>query len=106
MFLCRAGRALVDQQIAHGHIGVAQIGAEQRLTEEIHELIAGRMAAEKLAALMPRTVERAVALFNVVHQRAEERRAQLNFVLLCGGFQLASVKVVAGVIALKHALNA
>ena len=50
MLLCNAWRAFVNQQIAHCHVGVAQIGAEKRLAKEINELITGRMAAEELAA--------------------------------------------------------
>ena len=97
MLLCDARRAFVDQQIAHCHVGVAQIGAEKRLAKEINELIAGRMAAEELAALMPRTVKRAVALFYIVDQGAEKRRAQLGFILQGSRLQLSSIKVVTGV---------
>ena len=97
MLLRNARRAFVNQQIAHRHVGVTQVGAEKRLAKEIHKLIAGRMAAEELAALMPGAVKRAVALLHVVDQGAEKRRAQLGFILLGCRFQLASIKVVAGV---------
>ena len=97
MLLGDARRAFVDQQIAHRHVGVTQVGAEKRLTKEIDKLITGRMTAEELATLMPRAVKRAVALLHIVDQGAEKRRAQLGFILLGCRFQLASIKVVAGV---------
>jgi hypothetical protein len=105
MLLGDARRALVDQQVAHCHVGVAQIGAEKRLAKEINKLIPGGMAAEKLAALMPRAVEGAVALLDVIDQRAEERRAQLRFVLLRGGLQLKPVKMIAGIRRFKYAVD-
>ena len=87
----------MDQQIAHRHVGVTQVGAEKRLTKEVDKLITGRMAAEELTTLMPRAVKRAIALLHIVDKGAEKRRAQLGFILLGGRFQLASIKVVAGV---------
>ncbi len=97
MLLGDARRAFVDQQVAHCHVGVAQIGTEKRLTKEVDKLVPGRVTAEELPALMPRAVKRAVALFHIIDQGAEKRRAQLGFILLRCRFKLTSVKVVAGV---------
>jgi hypothetical protein len=87
----------MNEQIAHCDVSVTQIGAEKRLTKEVDKLITGWMTAEELSSLMPRAVERAVALFNVIDQGAEERWTKLGFVLQCSRFQLASIKIVAGV---------
>ena len=96
MLLCDARRAFVDQQIAHCHVGVAQIGAEKRLAKEINELIAGRMAAEELAALMPRAVKRAIALLHIVDKGAEKRRAVFfkSVLLLPYAIPVASIVVL------------
>lgn len=72
MLLGDARRAFMNEQIAHCDVSVTQIGAEKRLTKEIDELITGWMAAEELSSLMPGAVERAVALFDVIDQGAEE----------------------------------
>ena len=101
MLLGDAWRAFVDQQIAHCHVGIAQIGAEKRFAKEIDKLVSGRMAAEELASLMSGAVKRAVPLLDVIDQRAEERRAELGFVLLRSRFKLASVVRIAGVGVLK-----
>lgn len=47
MLLGNAWRPFVDQQVTHGDVGVAQVGAEQRLAEILDELITGRMTAEE-----------------------------------------------------------
>ncbi|MNR57355.1 hypothetical protein D3C85_1781160 [compost metagenome] len=64
------------------------------------------MTAEELAPLMPWAVKGAIALFNVIDQRTEERRAQLGFILQGSRFKLTPVEIVAGVVALKNTLNA
>ena len=43
MLLGDAWRAFMDQQIAHCHVGIAQIGAEKRFAKEIDKLVSGRM---------------------------------------------------------------
>ena len=105
MLLGDAWRAFMDQQIAHCHVGIAQIGAEKRFAKEIDKLVSGRMAAEELASLMSGAVKRTVPLLDVIDQRAEERRAELGFVLLRSRFKLASVVRIAGVGVLKNAVN-
>lgn len=54
---------------------------------------------------MPRAVKGAVALFNVIDQRAKERRTQFGFIFMRSGFQLAAVKVVAGFVVFKYPLH-
>ena len=86
MLLCNAWRAFVNQQIAHRYVGVAQVSTEQRLTKVFHELIACRMATEKLTPLMTRAVKSTIALINIIDQCAEEGRAQVRFLMACSGF--------------------
>lgn len=86
MLLCNAWRAFVNQQIAHRYVGVAQVGTEQRLTKVFHKLIPRRMALEKFAALMTRAIKRAVTLIDIIDQCAEERWAQLSFIMAGSGF--------------------
>ena len=105
MLLGNAWRPFVDQQVTHGDVGVAQVGAEQRLAEILDELITGRMTAEEFTPLMPRAVKGAVALFNVIDQRAKEWRTQFGFIFMRSGFQLAAVKVVAGFVVFKYPLH-
>ena len=97
MLLRNARRAFVDQQIAHCHVGVTQVGTEKRFTKEIDKLIARRMTAEELPPLMPRAVKCAVTLFHVVYKGTEKRRPQLGLVLLGCRFQLAAIKIADGV---------
>ena len=97
MLLGDARRTFMNEQIAHCDVSVTQIGAEKRLTKEVDKLITGRMMTEEFTPLMPWAVKGAVALFNVIDQGAEERWTKLGFVLQCSRFQLASIKIVAGV---------
>ena len=73
-------------QITHCYVCVAQVGTEQRLTKVFHKLIPRRMATEKFAALMTRAIKRAVTLIDIIDQCAEERWAQLSFIMAGSGF--------------------
>ena len=64
------------------------------------------MATEEFTALMSRAIKGTVALGDIIHQRTEERRAQIDFVLVGGGLQLAAIEIVAGFIVLEYPLNA
>jgi hypothetical protein len=64
----------VNQQITHCDIGITQIGAEKCFAEIFDKLITRRMATEKLAPLMTRTIKGAVTLIDIVDKRTEERR--------------------------------
>lgn len=93
----------MDQQVTHGDVGVAQIGAEQGLAKVVEELTACGVAAEELATLMPRAVKGGVALPDVGLQAAEKRRQQLGLIFLCRTFQLFSIKILIAVAAGKDA---
>ncbi len=105
MLLGQAGGSLVDQQIAHRHVGIAEIGPEQRFAKEIHKLAAGRMAAEKLSALVARTVKGAVALLDVVNEGAEKGRTQPTLIFQRGGFKLTAIIFTVGVTVLKDTVD-
>ena len=75
------GGALVNQQIAEVHVGVAQVVAEDALAEVLEEDLAGRRLPVELAALVSRAVEGDVGLVVVGHEPAEERRQQAHPVL-------------------------
>ena len=45
---------LMNQQVPHVHVRIAQIGTEDGFTEKVGEFTPGRMPAEERAALVPR----------------------------------------------------
>ena len=93
----------MDKQIAHRHVGITQIRAEKRFAKVLNKLVPCGVTAEEFTALMPRTVKCAVALVYVVHQRPEERRAQLRFIVAGSGLQLAAIEGVTGFIMFEYA---
>ncbi len=92
----------MDQQIAHRDVGVTQIGAEQGLPEVVEELATAGMAAEELAALVPRAVEGGVALLNISLEAAKKGRQQGGLIFLCGTFQLFAIEILVAIVAGKY----
>ena len=86
------GGALVDQQIAEVHVGVAQVVAKDALAEVLEEELAGGRLAVELAALVARAGEGDVGLAVVGHEPAEERRQQLLPVLDEAGDDLLGIE--------------
>ncbi|MNC02161.1 hypothetical protein D3C75_495310 [compost metagenome] len=82
------GRPFVDQQIAELDVGVAHIGPEKVLPEEVEELAACGVLLEESAVLMPRTGKGAVVHRHVLAQGVEKRRQQVLFIATGGRFQL------------------
>ncbi len=105
MLLCRAWRAFVNQQIAHRHVRITQIGTEQGFAKEIHELIARRVTAEELSTLVAGAVKCAIALLNIINKCAEEGRFQAGFVFRCGGLKLATIEFGTRLADFKHAID-
>ncbi|VVO38621.1 hypothetical protein PS726_05583 [Pseudomonas fluorescens] len=91
VFLRQQCRAFVDQQVAELDVGVAHVGAKQRLAEEVEKLPTGRVLAKELAALVTGAGKGRVGRLGVVLERVEERRQQACFVGLGGGLQLVAV---------------
>ena len=85
MGLCFVGRAFVYQQITQAYVGVAGVGAEQGFAEIEEKAAAGRVFAEKLAALVAGAVESGVAVIGVVFEGAEKRRVECVDVVGGGG---------------------
>ena len=78
--LRNARRAFVDQQIAHCHVGVTQVGTEKRFTKEIDKLIARRMTAEELLDALPLGSPKVLLLpVSRSLQGHGKRRPQLGF---------------------------
>ena len=92
VLLCSQRRTFVNEQIAHGHIGIAEIGSEYVFTEEIVHCPAGRMLAEELAALMTGAVKLGIAVFHVFLEILEERRENRVFILGSSAFDLMLVE--------------
>ncbi|CAD6114513.1 hypothetical protein BvCmsSINP002_01134 [Escherichia coli] len=86
MLLCNTWRTFMNQQIAHCYVSITQVRAEEHFAKVFHELIACRMATEKLTPLMTRAVKSTIALINIIDQCAEEGRAQLRFIMAGSGF--------------------
>ena len=68
---------LMNQQVPHVHVRVAQIGTEDGFTEKVGEFTPGRMPAEERAALVPRAVELLVGCADVAAKTAKKRRQNL-----------------------------
>jgi hypothetical protein len=81
----------VDQQVAELDVGVAHVGAKQCLAEEIEKLPAGRVLAEKLAALVAGAGKGRVGRLGVVLERVEERWQQAFFIGLGRCLQLVAM---------------
>ena len=86
------GGALVDQQVAEVHVGVAEIVAEDPLSEVLEEELAGGGLPVELAALVTRAVEGDVGLGVVGHEAAEERGQQAHPVVDDAGHDLLGVE--------------
>ena len=82
---------LMDQQMSHIHIRIAQIRAECILPIKIIKNTAAGVLSEILAPLMTRTVELRISTLDILHQTFEERRQDPRLILLCGAFDLALV---------------
>ena len=65
-------RALVNEKVAEVDIGIAEIVAEDALTEMLEEQLAGRRLAIKLTTLVARTIKGDVGLAIIGHEAAEE----------------------------------
>ena len=76
---CRG--ALVDQQVAEVHVGVAEIVAEDLLAEMLEEELTCRGFPVELPALVAGAVEGDVGLGVVGDEPAEERRQQAHAVV-------------------------
>ena len=72
--------ALVNEEVAHVDVGVAEVGAEDRFAEEVGEFAPGRVTTEEGAALVTRTVELLVCRAHVAPQAPEEGRQDLLFI--------------------------
>ena len=94
MLLGCQSRAFMNEEVPHGHIGVAQIGAESVFTEEIVECAACRMLAEESAALMAWAVKLGVSVFHVFFQILEEWGQYFFFIMGSSAFNLAAVEIV------------
>ncbi|MCY1360699.1 hypothetical protein D9M69_473360 [compost metagenome] len=80
MLLRQQRRAFVDQQVAELDVGVAHVGAKQRLAEEIEKLSPRRMLAKELAALVTGAGKGCVGRLGVPFERIEEGRQQAFFI--------------------------
>jgi len=69
-------RAGVVQQLTELFHGVAHVGAQHVLTEELVEHLADRALQKRHAAGVARAVPAVGAILRIVHQRLEERRGQ------------------------------
>ena len=69
-------RAFVNEKVAEVDIGIAEIVAEDALTEMLEEELAGRRLAIKLTTLVARTIKGDVGLAIIGHEAAEEGRQQ------------------------------
>ena len=76
VFLGLDGGTLVYQQVAQVDVRIAEVVAEDSLSEVLEEQLPGRRFAVKLPALVPRAVEGHVGVPVIGHQAAEERRQQ------------------------------
>ncbi|GDQ46581.1 hypothetical protein BvCmsOUNP029_04085 [Escherichia coli] len=64
----------MNQQVTHRYVSITQIRTEKCFTKILYKLVTYRMTTEKLAALMSRTIKRAVSLINVINQCFKEWR--------------------------------
>ena len=93
LLLRGAGRAFVNEEVAHGDVRIAKVCAKDAFAEKFRKFAPGRMTAEEGAALVPRAVELRMALRNIVFQAAEEGRQHRVFVLLRERVDLAAVEL-------------
>ena len=66
--------AFVNQQIAHGNVGITKVSTENRFAEKIVESAACRVATEERAPLVPRAVKLKVARLNILFKAPKEWR--------------------------------
>ena len=103
MCLCVIGRTLVNQQITHAHVRVAEIRAEQVVPEEVHQATSSGMTHEELAALMPRAVKGRITPALITRQRSKERRQNLVVIFRRRRFDHIAEKLGVLTIAGEHA---
>ena len=104
MLLCSESQAFMDEEIAHGNVGVAKISPEGILTEEIIESASGRMLPEESAALMAWAVELGITVFNILLEILEERRKNSVFVMRSSAFYLTVIESMIRIIEIDDAV--
>lgn len=104
MLLCSESRAFMDEEIAHGNVGVAKISPEGILTEEIIESASGRMLPKESAALMAWAVELGITVFNILLEILEERRKNSVFVMRSSAFYLTVIESMIRIIEIDDAV--
>ena len=82
---------LMDQQMSHIYIRIAQVCAECILTIKIIKNTSAGVLSEILAALMARAVEFRISSLDILHQTFEERRQDPGLILLGCTFDLTLV---------------
>ena len=96
----------MNEKIAHRNVGVAEVGAENRFAEEIHEFATRRVTTEKGAALVARAVELLHAGFHISAQAAEKGRQDLYFVAARSIKKLANEKIFVGRVVIDNTHHA
>ena len=82
---------LMDQQMSHIYIRIAQVRTECILTIKIIKNTSAGVLSEILAALMARAVEFRISSLDILHQTFEERRQDPGLILLGCTFDLTLV---------------
>ncbi len=105
MLLRRQRRALMDEQIPHGHVGVAQVCAECIFTKEIIENAPRRMPTEECAALMPRAVKLRIAILYIFLQIAEEWRQEIFLIGSRRALDLSFIEIMIRLCEIQHPVH-
>ena len=95
----------MNQKVAHGDVGIAQVRAENRFAKEFIESTASGVTAEESTTLMPRAVELGVTVLNVLFKATEEGRENRIFVLRCGAVDLTAIESLVGRIGVDNTVE-
>ena len=73
-------RPFMDEQIAEGHVGIADIGLENMRSIKIIKIASSRMLLEKQAVLMARAIKRRILFTDIIDEVGKKRRQHSMFI--------------------------